>query len=314
MQLLPKVSKRARCGECDTCLNPQKKKACLSVRRQQMDDLESEGNLPLSLLPEANKQPSTGQPSPQKPASKRAPSDPPGPKRAKPTHPTGPPSSPKAKATPLEIRGAPRPPALQPRGLTLGQAMAAPAQGPPGLAAGDARFHEQLGALMREDGVILEGMVGKMAALMQQILAGENVTHRQHVLLAMLEIITPSVAAVLVHTPAMGALQAWLQEAARDFSARGNQKLAVRVLKVAGPAACAASMVLIMMPARASASGISCLHKLHACLHQSPLQGPGRDGCEVISGDLLLCLSVLLDCLHHAAGTCTKILECALLR
>lgn len=57
-QTLPSIPKAARCGHCDTCLNPQWKKACLTVRKQLMDQQgvagDDEGPPPVAKAPARN--------------------------------------------------------------------------------------------------------------------------------------------------------------------------------------------------------------------------------------------------------------------
>lgn len=48
-QTLPSIPRAARCGHCDSCLNPQWKKACLTVREQLLSQQNS-----LDALPKAN--------------------------------------------------------------------------------------------------------------------------------------------------------------------------------------------------------------------------------------------------------------------
>ncbi len=43
-QTLPSIPKAARCGHCDTCLNPQWKKACLTVREQLLNQQQGLGD------------------------------------------------------------------------------------------------------------------------------------------------------------------------------------------------------------------------------------------------------------------------------
>lgn len=48
--IMPRITKAERCGECHTCKNPQMKKACLTVRARNVEKLGESGDLPLSML------------------------------------------------------------------------------------------------------------------------------------------------------------------------------------------------------------------------------------------------------------------------
>ena len=222
------MAKSQRCGQCDTCLNPQKKKACLVGRAQMVEDLSRKGDLPLSMLPEAGKQPGQKQ-GPRKPP---APSSQPPAKRAKPGPGAEAPGSPTARSgRPVEMQGLPRPQVLvQPGGgaVSLGQAMAVLTVGPYDRL----MFEQQLEGLMGKDGGVAPQNVGRLAQVMHSAPRDQWL-----VLLYVLELTSrvPEGAQALVHSPALPILQAWLQEAAGDLSSSSNRNVAAKALKVAPP-------------------------------------------------------------------------------
>ena len=217
LQVLPKMARSQRCGQCDTCLNPQKKKACLVARARLVEDLNTKGDLPLSLLSEAQKPPATKQPAPKRP---KAPSDTP--------------SSPTAKKPRgLEIVGAPRPavpiiPAAlqQPGSVTLGQALAALTQGP----LDHAGLEQLLEGVLTEDGRVPAQHMRRFAAIMQ---AAPH--DKRYLLLWVLHNSRgdPAASRGLVNSPGLPTMQAWLQEAVADLAAGSNRKVVVKGLEVA---------------------------------------------------------------------------------
>ena len=226
LQVLPKMAKSQRCGQCDTCLNPQKKKACLVGRAQMVEDLSRKGDLPLSLLPEAGKQPGQKQGPCKPPASS---SQPPA-KRAKAGPGAEAPGSPTARlGRPVESNGPPRPQVLVQQGgsrMSLGQALAVLTDGPyDGL-----MFEQQLEGLVGEDGGVSPQNVGRLAQVMRSAPRDQ-----WQLLLLVLKLTSnvPEAAQALVHGPALPIMQAWLQEAAGDLSSSSNRNVAAKALTVA---------------------------------------------------------------------------------
>lgn len=192
---MPRITKEQRCGRCRTCLRPQLKKACETVRAQLMSKMGEEGDLPLSLLGRLQEGPSSRSiselPRPQRPAVR-------------------------ASYATLEQE-------------TPNQQPPAKRQKP----ASEELPHEPLDPFSEALTDILSGSDGKVgerdAARLQKLFKDEITLEKRHVLLDVLqEHCLPPTKKLFVHGSGLKTLETWLSEAI----SHDKLQLAEKVLQV----------------------------------------------------------------------------------
>lgn len=185
--LLPKIPSSKRCGTCHTCLHPHLKKACLQRRKEQLEQLDASGEIPLLMLPQYQSMTVTTQPNGHVAAAAAAPLPPPKRQKQRPNY------------ADLD--------AADGRPLAAPAAAAAAASAP---AADDFITMELQRILSRKGGVASARFAPRLVRLLEVPSLGLEM---RNVLLHILVASEPDVQKVLVHGGALVPLDIWLAAA-----------------------------------------------------------------------------------------------------
>lgn len=185
--LLPKIPSSKRCGTCHTCLHPHLKKACLQRRKEQLEQLDASGEIPLLMLPQYQSMTVTTQPNGHAAAAAATPPPPPKRQKQRPNY------------ADLD--------AADGRPLAPPAAAAAAASAP---AADDFITVELQRILSRKGGVASARFAPRLVRLLEVPSLGLEM---RNVLLHILVASEPDVQKVLVHGGALVPLDTWLAAA-----------------------------------------------------------------------------------------------------